>query len=319
LPIAANAGTEATEKSLAQTWEHTLVTTVPIVLDRSDDKALGHESGDRLEVNARRRYESDGVVVLPQCVELNWVEALREAVDRDINNPGPYVHSYDPEDSAGHFHGNLRTWENDATFCSFCTDSPLPAVAATLFDSRKVNLLYDQIFVKEPHTMVRTRWHNDQPYWPVRGQQVVSFWIALDHVTTESGALEFIRRSHHSGHWYQPEAFGPTSGYDAYERNPEYKPIPDIEAQREKYDIVSWNLEPGDVYAFHGLTVHSAGVNRTNKVRRRGYAVRYTGDDVVYDTRPGTNAHLCSTVHKDGDILDSDQYPVVWARSSTET
>ena len=258
------------------------------------------------------------MVVLPKCVGLNWVEALREAVDRDILNPGPYVHSYDSEDSTGHFHGNLRTWENDPTFCSFCTDSPLPEVAAALFGSRKVNLLYDQIFVKEPHTMVRTRWHNDQPYWPVRGQQVASFWIALDHVTAESGALEFIRRSHHSGHLYQPEAFGPTSGYDAYERNPDYQPIPNIEAQREKHDIVSWDLEPGDAYVFHGLTVHSAGANRTSDVRRRGYAVRYTGDDVVYDTRPGTNVHLCSTVHEDGDVLDSDYYPVVWTRSSTE-
>ena len=285
---------------------------MPIVFERNDDQAQGRENGGCFEVIARRRYESDGVVVLPQCVGLTWIEALREAVDRDIQNPGPYVHSYDSEDNAGYFHGNLRTWENDPTFCSFCTDSPLPAVAAALFGSRKVNLLYDQIFVKEPATMVRTRWHNDQPYWPVRGQQVASFWIALDHVTAENGALEFIRRSHHSGQWYQPEAFGPTRGYDAYERNPDYEPIPNIEAEREKYDIVSWNLEPGDVYVFHGLTVHSAGVNRTSEVRRRGYAVRYTGDDVVYDTRPGTNTHLRSPDHEDGDVLDSDQYPVVW-------
>ena len=259
------------------------------------------------------------MVVLPKCVGLNWVEALREAIDRDIHNPGPYVHSYDSEDSVGYFHGNLRTWENDPTFCSFCTDSFLPGVAAALFGSRKVNLLYDQIFVKEPATMVRTRWHNDQPYWPVQGRQVASFWIALDHVTTENGALEFIRGSHISGDWYQPEAFGPTTGYDAYERNPDYKPIPNIEAEREKYDIVSWNLEPGDVYVFHGLTVHSAGVNRTREARRRGYAVRYTGDDVVYDTRPGTNMHLRSFVHKDGDILDSDQYPVVWPHPRATT
>ena len=282
------------------------------MLKHSDDQALGRGGGDPLEVNARRRYESDGVVILPKCIGLNWVEALREAIDRDIHNPGPYVHGYDSEDSAGYFHGNLRTWENDPTFCSFCTDSSLPGVAAALFGSRKVNLLYDQIFVKEPATMVRTRWHNDQPYWPVQGRQVASFWIALDHVTTENGALEFIRGSHISGDWYQPEAFGPTTGYDAYERNPDYKPIPNIEAEREKYDIVSWNLEPGDVYVFHGLTVHSAGVNRTREARRRGYAVRYTGDDVVYDTRPGTNVHLRSFVHKDGDVLDSDQYPVVW-------
>ena len=272
-----------------------------------------------LDLSTRRRFESNGVVVLRQCVDLFWVDALRQAVDRDIQNPGPYVHSYDSGDDTGHFHGNLRTWENDPTFRSFCTDSPLSAVAATLFGSRKVNLLYDQIFVKEPATRVHTRWHNDQPYWPVRGRQVASFWVALDYVTAETGALEFIRRSHHSGRWYQPEAFGPTSGYDAYDRNPDYEPIPNVEAEREKYDIVSWNLEPGDVYVFHGLTVHSAGVNQSSEVRRRGYAVRYTGDDVVYDSRIGTNVHLRSPTHNDGDVLDSNQYPVVWPHSRTTT
>ena len=110
------------------------------MLKRSDDQALGPGRRDLLEVVARRRYESDGVLVLPKCIGLNWVEALREAVDRDILNPGPYVHSYDSEDSTGHFHGNLRTWENDPTFRSFCTDSSLPGVAAALFGSRKGQL-----------------------------------------------------------------------------------------------------------------------------------------------------------------------------------
>ena len=38
----------------------------------------------------------------------------------------------------------------------------------------------------------------------------------------------------------------------------------------------------------------------------------YTGDDVVYDTRVGTNENLRSSAHCDGDPLDSDRYPLVW-------
>ncbi|MDP6950046.1 MAG: hypothetical protein QF783_02720, partial [Arenicellales bacterium] len=63
---------------------------------------------------------------------------------------------------------------------------------------------------------------------------------------------------------------------------------------------------------FHGLMVHGAGGNLRGDRRRRGYAVRYTGDDVVYDTRPGTNEYLRSEKHSDGDLLDSEHYPVVW-------
>ena len=84
---------------------------------------------------------------------------------------------------------------------------------------------------------------------------------------------------------------------------------------RDRYEIISWDLEPGDVYAFHAMTVHGAGGNLRFDVRRRGYTVRYCGDDAVYDTRKGTQGHLRSESHRDGDQLDSDQYPLVWSAS----
>ena len=270
-----------------------------------------------LSVDNRHAYVSDGVAVLRQCINSDQIEALRGAVERDIRNPGPFLHSYTSGGSISQFHGNLRVWESDLTFRSFCFESNLPKLAGEFFGSKRVGLLYDQLFVKEPGTPTRTRWHNDQPYWPVRGHQVMSFWIALDRVTRNSGALEFIRGSHRWKRWYQPEAFGPTHGYDGYERNPNYDLIPDIETARDQYDIVSWDLEPGDSYAFHALTVHGAGGNRTTSTRRRGYAVRFTGDDAVYDARLGTHLDLCSATHKDGEVLDSTRYPVVWRCSNT--
>ena len=66
------------------------------------------------------------------------------------------------------------------------------------------------------------------------------------------------------------------------------------------------------MYAFHALVLHGAGGNASDHVRRRGYAVRYTGNDVTYSTRPGTNRDLRNSVLRDGDRLDSAQYPLVW-------
>ena len=57
-------------------------------------------------------------------------------VEKDITNPGPFVHSYESENGAGAFHGNLRTWENDLTFKSFCFESALPELASKLMESR---------------------------------------------------------------------------------------------------------------------------------------------------------------------------------------
>ena len=259
-------------------------------------------------------FERDGVVALRGVVDGNWIERLRAAVERDIDAPGPFHHGYETE--SGRFHGNLRTWEGDADLRAFCFESGLPALAARLLGAHRVNLFYDQIFVKEPNTDERTRWHNDQPYWPVRGWQILSFWVALDPVTRDSGAVEYIRGSHRWDRWFQPEPFGKTSAVAAYERNPRFEDVPDIEAARGDYDIVSFDLEPGDVAAFHGLTVHGAAGNTRSDRRRRGYAVRYTGHDARYCGEPGSNANLRNPDLRDGDPLDSAQYPVVWSGGS---
>ena len=74
----------------------------------------------------------------------------------------------------GRFHGNVRMWEYDPDFRAFCLESPLPKLAQAFLGSERINLLYDQLFVKEPGTTNRTRWHNDQPYWPISGSQVIS-------------------------------------------------------------------------------------------------------------------------------------------------
>ena len=253
-------------------------------------------------------FRDDGVVPLRGLVGEEWLDKLASAIEDDIRNPGPYFHGYESA-GEGRFHGNLRLWEHHPTFRDFCLNSHLPGVAQQFLGSNKVNLLYDQLFVKEADTEERTRWHNDQPYWPIRGWQVLSMWVALDETTRDNGALEFICGSHKWGRWFQPETFGKTKTLAQYERNPDYEDIPDIEADRESYDIVSWDLEPGDVYLFHAMIVHGAGGNRQRDRRRRGYTVRYIGDDVVYDTRVGTTPTLRNPSLEDGSLMDSDQYP----------
>ena len=102
----------------------------------------------------------------------------------------------------------------------------------------------------------------------------MSFWLPLDPVTRESGALSFVAGSHRWERWFQPEPFA--KGGAEYERGEGYEPMPDIDAGG--YDILSWDMEPGDALAFHAMTVHGAGGNLTSGTRRRGYAVRYCGD-----------------------------------------
>ena len=258
-------------------------------------------------------FEKNGVVLLKNMIENKWQRILLDAIEEDIKKPGPFFHAYKTEKGKGNFHGNLRIWEHSQGFKDYCLKSPLPYFAAQLLNSNKINLFYDQLFVKEPETNNRIRWHNDQPYWPIRGWPVISFWTSLDPISKENGPMEFIRKSHKWGKWYQPEHFAPGAS-KAYEQNPEFEKIPDIESNRDKYDIISFDMNPGDLLAFHALMVHGSAGNISKDRRRRGYAVRYTGNDVFYCTEKGSHLDLRNPELEDGDRLDSKQYPVVWEK-----
>ena len=167
---------------------------------------------------------------------------------------------------------------------------------------------------EEPGTSNPTPWHHDQPYYCVDGKQVVSFWIPLDTVP-QATCPEFVSGSHAWGKWFLPRKF---SGVDYNHTEEWLEPIPDIENQREDYDIRSWDLEPGDAIAFHFLTVHGAPPNKSKKLRRRGFAARWLGDDTTYAQRSGDMSPPFPGLEKRlnvGDPLDADEFPQVWPRT----
>lgn len=266
---------------------------------------------DNIAADVIRQFQSDGAVVIRQLINDEWIERLRGAIERDIENPGPCFHGY-AMDGGGRFHGNMLLWKTDRDFCDYCQNSPLPEVAAQFLQVDQVQLYYDQLFVKEAATDAPTRWHNDQPYWPIRGKPLMSFWLALDPVRKENGALEFVKGSHRWEAWYQPEPFA--AGASPYERNPDFVDMPDISSNRDQYEFLSWEMEPGDVIAFHALTVHGGPPNLSDR-RRRGYTVRYCGPGMTYYKGPGTSPFLDDASLEHGASIQGDRYPVVWSAS----
>ena len=71
---------------------------------------------------------------------------------------------------------NVFMWRWDPDFREFALDSPLPGVGATLLGADRVSLFYDQAFIKEPGTQSATDWHQDLPFWPALGNDIVSLW-----------------------------------------------------------------------------------------------------------------------------------------------
>lgn len=250
-------------------------------------------------------YRVDGVVCLRNVLDHGWIERLRDACDRMMETPSAFGGNFNKDSGTGRFFGDLWMWRQDADFRALAFDSPLPDIAAGLMGSRKVNLVWDQLLVKEPDTPLESPWHQDQPYAWADGRQNVSFWVPLDPVTLENGAVEFVRGSH-DGPWFQAKSFHPDRKYES----DDYHPLPDINADRTAYDIAYWETEPGDVIAHHLAVLHYARGNHTT-ARRRATAVRYAGDDAVYAVRKNGPPVLFDPGLAPGDPLDSDLFPVV--------
>ncbi len=258
-------------------------------------------------------YERDGAVCLRQQFDARWVERLRAAVERDLAAPGPHATNFADGSTPGTFFGDMFMWRQDADFRAAALRSPAPAIAARLMRSASVDFFYDQLFVKEPGTAHPTPWHQDQPYWPVKGWQIASIWIALDTIDRSNGAVEFIAGSHKWGVNYRPTPF--RKGHEIKFTSSDLVAIPEIDADRSRFDIRSWRMEPGDCLVFHAMIVHGAPGNDTPGARRRGLSLRYTGADARYDPRPGTFQFPYTPNLASGAPMSCNLFPRVWPKA----
>lgn len=260
-------------------------------------------------------YERDGAACLRGMFDQDWIARMQRAVDYNLDHPGDMVFEYTKAGKPGRFHGDLFLWLHNPDFRAFVLESPCAEIAGRMMRASRCSFFYDQLFVKEPGTQERTPWHQDQPYWPVSGDQVCSIWIALDPVTLATGAVEYIKGSHRWNKWYRPQSFTMDDRYASAKG----ETLPDIDAERDKHEFVHWDMQPGDVLVHHALTVHGSSGNSSNQVRRRGHSTRWCGDDARWDPRPGVFKMPDPGIAA-GAPMECELFPRVWeARSNQHT
>ena len=253
-------------------------------------------------------YRQSGAICLRGRFK-DWLEPLRRGVERNIAEPGPIATEHKLDDGRGRFFEDYCNWERIPEYRDFVLYSPAAAIAGRLMGSTAVQIFHEHVLVKEPGTTKATVWHHDMPYYCVQGEQTISIWLALDPVP-QMVCPRFIAGSHRLGKLYYPRLFDDGSNYDY--RDSGYDTVPDIDAAPGDYEILSWDLEPGDAVAFHFLTVHGAPGNE-GTMRRRGFATRWLGDDARFAERPGTTSPPYPGIGLEpGERMREDWFPVVW-------
>jgi len=238
---------------------------------------------DRTVVTADQvaAFQSDGCVLVRGLFSPEEVEVVRAGIERNLADPGPLFGVASRDDDPGRFVEDFCNWQRIDEYRRIAFDSRAADAAGVLMGSHVVRLFHDHMLVKEPGTKQPTPWHQDQPYYNVEGVQNISMWMPVDPVALES-TLEFLAGSHKGG-WLMPRTF--LTEQAKWFPEGSLSEIPDIEADRDAFDIRGWALEPGDVAFFHMLTAHHAyGVPGAN--RRRAFSLRFLGDDATHAPRP---------------------------------
>jgi ectoine hydroxylase-related dioxygenase (phytanoyl-CoA dioxygenase family) len=258
-------------------------------------------------------FQADGAVLLRRLLEPAELELLRRGIDANLAHPSPRAKVASSGDDPGYFLEDFCCWQENECYRQLIFRSAIGETGARLMRSATARLYHDHMLTKEPGTRARTPWHQDQPYYNIEGRQNCSFWIPLDAVAREA-TLEFVAGSHR-GPWLMPRSFMDAQAKWFPEGS--LADLPDIEADRARYRILGWELEPGDAVCFHMLTLHaSAGVAPGR--RRRVFSVRLIGDDIRHAPRrwktspdfPGLAAAL-----PPGAPMEHALFPLLWSEA----
>ncbi len=256
------------------------------------------------------RFRDDGVVFLPQLIHPLWLQLVEMGISRIMNNSSRKQTFFAGEEGA--FIDTVRNWDITPEFQRLTFDSPIADILGRLIGSERVWLLFDHVFVKDAGNCKRTPWHQDLTYWPVAGTQLASMWITIDPLP-KLECLEYVAGSHKGPLYdgFDPPRAGEDPTLPFYGES--FPRLPNIEGEREKWDIRSWEITPGDVIVFHPGVLHGGGPTSQGRLRRT-LSVRVFGEDVVFDRRPSTRPTAPRTPGlqlqlKPGDPLRHPYYP----------
>lgn len=277
------------------------------------------------EIDAARiaTYQRDGVLMLPQLFDGNWIETLQAGLEKNLKLPSNRARVWDRDDDGRTMFWDSQAWRGIDEYQQFIHHSPAAEIAGRLMQASMINFYFDAVFVRSPGSQFSTPWHQDEPYWSVEGFDTCTIWMPLVSVKREN-ALAFVPGSHRAGFVFDQYNFG--------ELNPDGKgdvdqvdfsavadsSIPDIDADRERHGVVSWDLDPGDCVVFNSRILHGGSGMLPPDRGLSVFTSKWLGDDVRIKFRecgmdPDHSEIMTQFGLKPGDRPGTELYPRIWS------
>ena len=216
----------------------------------------------------RPEFERDGFVVLPQFLSQDEFAELNENLARYIRTVVPTLSDADAfyqDKSRPETLKQLQRMGVDPFFATYSNHPRWQAMAEALLGERVAGQ-QPEWFNKPPAVVHPTPPHQDNYYFNLKPPNVLTAWLALDHVDQQNGCLRYVAGSHELG----------LRTHDATAVLGFSQGITDYGPEDESREVAV-ELKPGDLAVHHGETIHRADRNSSTDRNRRAFAVVFRG------------------------------------------
>jgi ectoine hydroxylase-related dioxygenase (phytanoyl-CoA dioxygenase family) len=249
-----------------------------------------------------RNFRRDGFVVVPGLLSAEELERFGAAVDRAVairaRNDNRTLDEKSPYEQS--FRQCINLWEDNPEVLPLTFHRKISEAATELIGVPALRLWHDQALYKEAGGRY-TEPHQDQPYWPMDETETLTAWIPFDGSTHEGGCMAYVPGSHLVGLRRFINIFTADESVKILED-------PKIEGVAPVYVEVP----RGSIAFHHGLTVHMAKPNRSDRMRRVHTMIYFR--DGATRTKPFVHPSVDRPGIKIGEPIASDLTPLVWPR-----
>ena len=251
--------------------------------------------------------EHDGFVVVRGLMDADWCVRLCTAIEQTRSDPSPH-YGVLSEPGTARVDSDLFRWSDDPVIGALTFASPLVDLAATLLAVSEVVLVEDQWFCSAPGATTPSPWHQDGPYYHL-DRPFLTVWIALDDVDA-SAALRVVAGSHATGTTYAPVEF---SAGDATIGASDLQPVPDVDGDPDRFDVVTTAFRAGDAVALDSRLLHATGPARIVDRPFRRISTRWAHPDTRFLDQGTQAARFWDVLPhglRDGDPIAGEVFPV---------
>ena len=204
-------------------------------------------------------FERDGVAVVPRFLSNDDVDEVESEVHKYIRDVLPHQGSesafYEDKsqpDSLFRLNGLMKS---SGYFSDLANQPRFTSLAESLLQEG-VTAHGVEMFAKAPRIGGETPAHQDCYYFNLEPNSSITLWVALDHADEENGCLRYVKGSHMKG--LLPHEKSSTFGFS--------RGVQENLADASQ-TAMAVPVSPGDLIAHHGLTIHRADPNPSDRRR----------------------------------------------------